>query len=135
MRVGATVARALSIDSTEIVVQERARRGLENVSLASLVFFQIFSHESLHGEPQVTGEALYIPGFQQRSHDLAAISAVTTIDLAGYVLVQLINNGIEFFDRQITGLQKTPEGPVGIFFLFCQYRDSLGVCLNSHVVL
>lgn len=134
MRVGATVVRSLWIDNAKVVVQERARRRLEKVSLAFLIFFQILTHELLDGEPQVGGETLYVPGFQERSYDLAAICALSTIDLPGYVLVQLMDDGIEFFDRQITGLQEAPEGPVGIFFLSCQLLYSLGVCLKCHVL-
>ena len=82
MRVGATVAWALRIDSTEIVVEERARRGLEAVSLGFLIFCQILVNELFYGESQVGGEALYIPGFEQRAYNLAAICALPTIDLA-----------------------------------------------------
>ena len=134
VRVRATVVRALCIDSARIFIEERARRGLEEMSLIVLIFFQILRHELLHGESQMSGKALYIPEFQQRSHDFAAICALQTVDLAGYGLVQLMDDRIDFFDRQITGLQETPESPVGIFFLSCQFLDSLGICLKCHVL-
>jgi hypothetical protein len=63
-----------------------------------LILNQVFSHEVISRNLQVSSKTFDILPFEKRSNNLAAICTLSAIDLARHCLVVLVDDRINFLD-------------------------------------
>jgi len=68
------------------------------MAVVLLILDQVFSHELISRNPEVSSKTFDILLFKNRSYNLAAICTLSAIDLARHCLVVLVDDRINFLD-------------------------------------